>query len=123
MVSGATPKKREGGAHGNAEKDECNAGHRPVDEGEVRAFAPDLGKRLPVEARVGCARGSGRTEKRSDETRRRIGLEVADANQDLAKLVDDGTATKALVLQDLAEYLREFHTASRRLTYRVRWRE
>ncbi len=98
VLSRATPKKRETGARGNAEEDDCDAGRRPVDEGEVLALGPDLGKRLPIQARVGCVRRSGRTEKRRDETRCGIGLEVPDANQDPAKLVDDGAAGKTLVL-------------------------
>jgi len=123
VLSRATPKKRETGARGDSEEDDCDAGRRPVDEGEVLALGPDLGKRLPIQARVGCVRRSRRTEKRRDETRRGIGLEVPAANQDPAKLVDDGAAGKTLVSQDLVEYPGQLHTASRRPAYRVRRRE
>jgi len=119
LLSRARPKKRETGARENAEEDEGDAGCGSVNEGECHAFGPDLGKGLPLQAHISCVRRSGRTEKRRDETRRGIGLKVSAANQDPAKLVDDGAAGEMLVPQDLVKDPRELHTASRRQTYRI----
>ncbi len=92
MLSRARPMNGETGGGGNAEEDERNSRHRTVDEGEGLAFSPDLGKRLPFQARVDFVRNPHRTEKRGDEVRRGIGPEVPGTDQDPTHLVDHGAA-------------------------------